>query len=75
MPFSPLPPFSTFTNKVLILPTVAVGNVAQLAADVLLCNTQHVKVGYFHDPSLMSFAGNDPLATDRKECRGNLVRG
>ena len=47
-PFSPLP----------MQPSVSVGNVAQLAVDVLINTLQLSRVGHLHHPSLLPLVGS-----------------
>ena len=63
------------SDQILILSTVAVGNVSQLCTDVLLCNLKLTKIGYFTDPSLIPFVAHDALATTEKECKGEICLG
>uniref|UniRef100_A0A0B6ZSN5 Proteasome assembly chaperone 2 n=1 Tax=Arion vulgaris TaxID=1028688 RepID=A0A0B6ZSN5_9EUPU len=48
----------------LILPTVSVGNVGQLASDLIISTLSLERVGYFLHPSLLPVAGNNPYADD-----------
>ena len=48
LPFSPL----------LVQPCVSVGNVAQLAVDVLINTLQLSRVGHLHHPSLLPLVGS-----------------
>ncbi|XP_038050389.1 proteasome assembly chaperone 2-like [Patiria miniata] len=45
----------------LILPAVSVGNVAQLASDLLISTLELTKAGYLHDASILPLCGNDPF--------------
>jgi hypothetical protein len=47
-------------------PAVSVGNVGQLAVDLLVQNLHMDKVGYFSDDSFLPVIGNDPFASDPK---------
>ncbi|KAK6983698.1 proteasome assembly chaperone 2 [Biomphalaria glabrata] len=53
---------SNFVNCTLILPCVSVGNVGQLAADLLISNFSFERVGYIVHPSLLPCIGNNPYA-------------
>ncbi|XP_005110885.1 proteasome assembly chaperone 2 [Aplysia californica] len=54
----------------LILPTVSVGNVGQLAADLIISTLWMERVGYIHHPSLLPVAGNNPFAhEDATSCK------
>ena len=44
-------------------PSVSVGNVGQLAADLLISTLWMNKVGYLYDDSILPVVGNDPFAT------------
>ena len=55
----------------MIQPCVSVGNVGQLAADLVISTLCMTKVGYLHDDSIVPVIGNDPFATGdtSKVCR------
>lgn len=44
-------------------PAVSVGNVGQLAVDLIISTLQLPKVGHFHTDSLIPMVGNNPYAT------------
>ncbi|XP_069476930.1 proteasome assembly chaperone 2 [Ambystoma mexicanum] len=46
----------------LILPAVSVGNVGQLAVDLIISTLNMVKVGYIYTDCLVPMAGSDPYA-------------
>ncbi|CAG5129469.1 unnamed protein product [Candidula unifasciata] len=48
----------------LILPTVSVGNVGQLAADLIISTLHLERVGYVLHPSLLPVIGSNPYADD-----------
>ncbi|BFZ19356.1 hypothetical protein BsWGS_22395 [Bradybaena similaris] len=48
----------------LILPTVSVGNVGQLTADLIVSTLHMERVGYVLHPSLLPVIGSDPYADD-----------
>ncbi|KAF4100140.1 proteasome assembly chaperone 2 [Onychostoma macrolepis] len=52
-----VPSFKGFT---LIMPAVSVGNVGQLAVDLLISTLNMPRVGYFHTDCLTPMAGNNP---------------
>jgi hypothetical protein len=64
-----------FTGKTLVLPSVSVGNVGQLALDVLLASYAKVqKIGYFHDPfNTYPFAANDAIARKMSKFTGKDI--
>ena len=43
-------------------PTVSVGNVGQLTADLLINTLYMNRVGYFYDDCFLPMVGNDPFA-------------
>lgn len=49
-------------NCTLFVPTVSVGNVGQLAADLIISTLWMERVGYIHHPSLLPVVGNNPFA-------------
>ena len=51
-------------------PCVAVGNVAQLAVDILVSSLQCVKVGSLYDDSVLPVVGSDPFRSSvpRNSC-------
>ncbi|KAG5265179.1 hypothetical protein AALO_G00262240 [Alosa alosa] len=53
----------SFKSYTLILPAISVGNVGQLAADLIISTLQLQKIGYFHTDGLIPMVGNNPYAT------------
>ncbi|KAI4905424.1 hypothetical protein NFI96_026307 [Prochilodus magdalenae] len=53
------PSFKGFT---LILPAVSVGNVGQLATDLIISTLNMPRVGHFHSDCLIPMAGNNPYS-------------
>lgn len=53
------PCFKEFT---LVMPAVSVGNVGQLATDLIISTLNMPRVGYFHTDCLIPLAGNNPYA-------------
>ncbi|KAK9741993.1 hypothetical protein RND81_03G141900 [Saponaria officinalis] len=43
----------------LIVPAISIGNVGQLAVDLMISTTKAHKIGYLDDPSLLPCVGND----------------
>ncbi|KAF7690883.1 proteasome assembly chaperone 2 isoform X2 [Silurus meridionalis] len=75
-----VPSFKGFT---LIMPAVSVGNVGQLAADLIISTLDMVRVGHFHTDCLIPMAGNNPYGVAEEDaallctnaevyCRGDL---
>ncbi|XP_051992479.1 proteasome assembly chaperone 2-like [Xyrauchen texanus] len=58
------PSFKGFT---LIMPAVSVGNVGQLAADLIISTLNMPRVGHIHTDCLIPMAGNNPYATSTDE--------
>ncbi|CAJ1083429.1 proteasome assembly chaperone 2 [Xyrichtys novacula] len=54
------PSFKDFT---LVMPAVAVGNVGQLAVDLMVSTLSMKRVGHIHTDCLIPMAGNNPYAT------------
>lgn len=48
-------------------PAVAVGNVGQLAVDLLVSTLNMSRVGYMHTDCLIPMAGNNPYATCKED--------
>ncbi|XP_076949112.1 uncharacterized protein LOC143621636 [Bidens hawaiensis] len=46
----------------LILPALSIGNVGQLAVDLLIASTKAERVGYLDDPNVLPCVGNDAYA-------------
>ncbi|XP_028392303.1 proteasome assembly chaperone 2-like [Dendronephthya gigantea] len=61
-----------FEGYSLILPAISIGNVGQLAVDLLIYNVELKKVGYLYDSSILPVAGNNPFASPKIQ-EGNLV--
>jgi proteasome assembly chaperone 2 len=55
---------SCLTGYTVVLPSVSVGNVGQLAVDVLLATLKPSLVSQVHHPSLIPCCGSDPLDLD-----------
>ncbi|KAL2623415.1 hypothetical protein R1flu_003620 [Riccia fluitans] len=55
---------------VLILPALSIGNVGQLATDLLISEPSMIKAGYLDDPYVLPCVGNDPIGL---EPAGNLT--
>ncbi|CAG5885098.1 unnamed protein product [Menidia menidia] len=51
----------------LVMPAVAVGNVGQLAVDLIVSTLNMSRVGYFHTDCLIPMAGNNPYATCKED--------
>ncbi|XP_049626093.1 proteasome assembly chaperone 2 [Suncus etruscus] len=47
----------------LLMPAVSVGNVGQLAIDLIISTLDMCKIGYFYTDCLVPMVGNDPYAT------------
>ncbi|KAM3596033.1 uncharacterized protein V6R79_007233 [Siganus canaliculatus] len=58
------PCFKDFT---LVMPAVAVGNVGQLAVDLIVSTLNMSRVGYVHTDCLIPMAGNNPYATCKED--------
>lgn len=57
-------------NYTLFVPTVSVGNVGQLAADLIISTLWMDRVGYVHHPALTPVVGNNPFAhEDATSCK------
>ncbi|XP_038602582.1 proteasome assembly chaperone 2 isoform X2 [Tachyglossus aculeatus] len=52
-----------FTGLTLLLPAVSVGNVGQLATDLIISTLNMPKVGYFYTDCLVPMVGNNPYAS------------
>ncbi|XP_060798397.1 proteasome assembly chaperone 2 [Neoarius graeffei] len=52
-----------FKGFTLITPAVSVGNVGQLAADLIISTLDMVRVGHFHTDCLIPMAGNNPYSS------------
>jgi len=51
---------SNFTDYSLVLPSVGVGNVGQLAVDLLISTLETKKIGIVHHPAILPLVGSDP---------------
>ncbi|XP_003977258.1 proteasome assembly chaperone 2 [Takifugu rubripes] len=58
------PCFQDFT---LVMPAVAVGNVAQLAVDLIVSTLKMSRVGFIHTDCLIPMAGNNPYTTCKED--------
>ncbi|XP_028673431.1 proteasome assembly chaperone 2 [Erpetoichthys calabaricus] len=56
----------TFKDSILIMPAVSVGNVGQLAVDLLISTLNMPCVGYIHTDCLIPMVGNHPYATSEE---------
>ncbi|NXX90076.1 PSMG2 protein, partial [Centropus bengalensis] len=54
---------SGFPGFTLLMPAVSVGNVGQLAVDLVISTLNMTKVGYFYTDCLVPMVGNNPYAT------------
>ncbi|XP_071812228.1 proteasome assembly chaperone 2-like [Apostichopus japonicus] len=59
----------------LVLPAVSIGNVGQLAMDLVITTLSMKKVGYLHHESLQALCGNDALNSNSGITEGNLTIG
>lgn len=57
-------------SSILILPALSIGNVGQLAADLLICSLELPRLGYLDEPNVLPCVGNDPFGP---EAKGNLT--
>ncbi|ELT96887.1 hypothetical protein CAPTEDRAFT_224522 [Capitella teleta] len=62
-----------FTDHDCVIPAVSVGNVGQLAADLLIQNLKLTRVGYFHDDCFLPVIGNDPFACESRDSKCSLM--
>lgn len=56
-----------FKDFTLVLPAVAVGNVGQLAVDLIVSTLNMSRVGYLHTDCLIPMTGNNPYANCKEE--------
>ncbi|XP_019723444.1 proteasome assembly chaperone 2 isoform X2 [Hippocampus comes] len=56
-----------FKDLTLVMPAVAVGNVGQLAVDLLISTLSLPRVGYLHTDCVIPMAGNNPYATGQDD--------
>ncbi|XP_029592042.1 proteasome assembly chaperone 2 isoform X2 [Salmo trutta] len=54
---------TSFKDFTLIMPAISVGNVGQLAVDLIVSTLNMCRVGYIHTDCLIPMAGNNPYAT------------
>ncbi|MEE6464567.1 hypothetical protein FKM82_006292 [Ascaphus truei] len=54
---------------ILLLPAISVGNVGQLAIDVIISTLNMPKVGYFYTDCLVPMVGNNPYATNEENAK------
>lgn len=64
VPTDETPP--SFKGCTLILPAVSVGNVGQLAADLIISTLRLPRVGHFHTDCLIPMVGSNPYATSQE---------
>nr|CAB3265253.1 proteasome assembly chaperone 2-like [Phallusia mammillata] len=55
-----------FTNSTLVVPAISVGNVGQLACDLLIHNLNLQKIGYFCVELFLPLVANNPFYTSNK---------
>lgn len=53
----------------LLMPAVSVGNVGQLAVDLIITSLDLPKVGYFYTDCLVPMVGNNPYATNEENAK------
>ncbi|KAG8571311.1 hypothetical protein GDO81_011590 [Engystomops pustulosus] len=53
----------------LVMPAVSVGNVGQLAIDLIISSLEMIKVGYFYTDCLVPMVGNNPYATNDEHAK------
>ncbi|XP_015235993.1 PREDICTED: proteasome assembly chaperone 2 [Cyprinodon variegatus] len=58
---------AAFKGFTLVMPAVAVGNVGQLAVDLIVSTLNMSRVGYFHTDCLIPMAGNNPYASGKED--------
>ncbi|KAM7373245.1 hypothetical protein PAMP_008112 [Pampus punctatissimus] len=58
---------SGFKDFTLVMPAVAVGNVGQLAVDLIVSTLNMNRVGYLHTDCLIPMAGNNPYPTCKED--------
>ena len=59
--FSPSIDINVLKNATLILPAISVGNIGQLAIDILLASMKAEKLTACHHPSLIPLVGSNPI--------------
>ncbi|XP_037548770.1 proteasome assembly chaperone 2 [Nematolebias whitei] len=57
----------TFKGFTLVMPAVAVGNVGQLAVDLIVSTLNMSRVGYVHTDCLIPMAGNNPYVSCKED--------
>ncbi|XP_028255069.1 proteasome assembly chaperone 2 [Parambassis ranga] len=57
----------SFKDYTLVMPAVAVGNVGQLAVDLIVSTLNMSRVGFLHTDCLIPMAGNNPYATCKED--------
>mmetsp|Transcript_25551 Transcript_25551/g.61549 ORF Transcript_25551/g.61549 Transcript_25551/m.61549 type:complete len:276 (-) Transcript_25551:91-918(-) len=57
----------------LVMPAVSVGNVGQIAIDLLISTAKLKKVGYWYSAETVSTVCNDPLATKANRVKGRIA--
>ncbi|NXN08765.1 PSMG2 protein, partial [Indicator maculatus] len=60
---------SDFTGFTLLKPAVSVGNVGQLAIDLVISTLDMTKIGYFYTDCLVPMVGNNPYATSEENSK------
>mmetsp|Transcript_20521 Transcript_20521/g.41349 ORF Transcript_20521/g.41349 Transcript_20521/m.41349 type:complete len:359 (-) Transcript_20521:7-1083(-) len=60
-------------NWTFIIPAVSVGNVAQIAVDLILATAKLEKIGYWYGPSSVPVLCNHPLATKPKKVKPQIA--
>lgn len=58
---------TSFKDFTLVMPAVAVGNVGQLAVDLIVSTLNMKRIGYIHTDCLIPMAGNNPYATSKED--------
>ncbi|XP_018412341.1 PREDICTED: proteasome assembly chaperone 2 [Nanorana parkeri] len=56
-------------DSTLLMPAVSVGNVGQLAIDLIISTLNMTKVGYFYTDCLVPMVGNNPYATSEDNAK------
>lgn len=58
--------------QIFFQPAISIGNVGQLAIDLLIYNLDLKRVGYLYDSSIIPLVGNDPFTSPRMQ-EGSLA--
>ncbi|KAG7235574.1 hypothetical protein INR49_002498 [Caranx melampygus] len=58
---------TSFKDFTLVMPAVAVGNVGQLAVDLIVSTLNMKRIGYIHTDCLIPMAGNNPYTTSKED--------